>query len=286
MAHLHLLLATEVDEAVLLKHGPGRSSCVLGWDRRTDEVALGQCLRSKVEFLDLSPDGEYLAYGVNKHRYRVENSVYFAISRPPWLKALTFWGGDGQFGTNPSTGCFCRSDDGALCLLVFGEREPQWNELGVRTTTTRPSAWGGFLRGSLLFDRLQRDGWSATSEFEVVDQENAGDIAKWRDRRVHRALFRKSLLYGWALEQTHWVGLNSDSNRGVAFETFAIVSPSGCKSACKGWVSADWDAARERVVWTTDDRLFGARLGIDGLGEARLIYDASDIRFVARKAPY
>ena len=38
MARLLLLLAAEGDRALLIKYGPGRSSCTLGWDRRTDEL--------------------------------------------------------------------------------------------------------------------------------------------------------------------------------------------------------------------------------------------------------
>jgi hypothetical protein len=40
MAHLHALLAAESPAAVLIKRGPGRVSCTIGWDRRTDTFVL------------------------------------------------------------------------------------------------------------------------------------------------------------------------------------------------------------------------------------------------------
>lgn len=285
VAHLHLLLATENDRALLIKHGPGRGSCTLGWDRACDQVELGQCLRSRINFCDLSPDGEHLVYCVDKHRYQVEHSVYTVLSRAPWLKALSFWSGDGTFGAHPTTGRFCRNDEGVLGLLVgrnFGQR---WDEARVPLFTERPSAWRDFLQGSYWFDRLQRDGWIAETNFERVDRKTAEGIAAWHGS-VHRAVFAKPLLYGWWLEQTHWCGLNDDENRGISFETFALRPPDGTRLSCDGWTSADWDARRCRVVWTADNQLHAAALSAAGLAPAVLLYDARDVGFVARKAPY
>ena len=81
MAHLHLLLASESDAALLIKYGPGRATCTVGWDRSTDEFVAGQCLDARLQGADLSPDGKdtdgppfrgapHIGYGHACHRAR------------------------------------------------------------------------------------------------------------------------------------------------------------------------------------------------------------------------
>lgn len=268
----------------MIKHGPGRGSCILGWDRRDDRIELGQCLRTRVGSYDLSPDGEHFVYSVDKFHYKKEHSAYTAVSRAPWLKALAFWSGDGTWGTHPSTGLFFRDDDRVLRLYMGRPCGLRWNQLTLPVSTTRPSAWAGFMEG---FDRLQRDGWTAETELARVDRKSAAEIASWTgSSSIHRAVFRKVLCYGWALERTYWCGINRDDNRGISFETFALVSPANVKTSCADWTSADWDAPRQRIVWTADNQLFAAALDVRGASEPRLLYDARALGFVERKAPY
>lgn len=50
--------------------------------------------------------------------------------------------------------------------------------------------------------------------------------------------------------------------------------------------SADWDARRRRIVWTAKNKLFAGAIDGNGRAPAQLLYDAEDVRFVAREAPY
>lgn len=58
------------------------------WNMETDAIAPGQWLKGGVELCDVSPDGRYVAY-VAQTFHRSPPS-YFAVSRPPYLKALLF----------------------------------------------------------------------------------------------------------------------------------------------------------------------------------------------------
>jgi hypothetical protein len=59
MAHLTGFLATASSSAVLLKTGPGRRCCTIGWDRDEDTFELGQWLGHRICWMDLSRAGEF-----------------------------------------------------------------------------------------------------------------------------------------------------------------------------------------------------------------------------------
>jgi hypothetical protein len=63
-ARLHVLMASQVPKAVVIRRGPAKSVCTVGWDRRSDRFELGQWLRGRIyeRRADLSPDGRHLIY--------------------------------------------------------------------------------------------------------------------------------------------------------------------------------------------------------------------------------
>lgn len=45
-ARLHILLASEADYAVIIRRGPSKRVCTIGWDRTNDTFTVGQCSRA------------------------------------------------------------------------------------------------------------------------------------------------------------------------------------------------------------------------------------------------
>ncbi|MDB6116341.1 MAG: hypothetical protein JWO08_122, partial [Verrucomicrobiaceae bacterium] len=251
MAHTHLQLSNGSAAAILIKYGPGKVSSVIGWDRTNDTFVRTQCLKAKLELPDLSPDGQYFAYYVNTQTGR-EKSVRRVISRWPWLKALAFWS-TSSWIYGPGPGLFT----GAGNEMWAGEGvKAEWDKIGMKITSDLPVEWQSFVKGGLLFPQLQRDGWKPVAPWEICSTEEADGVANWLySMDVHRIIFQKQLPNNnnrWKLQLTHWCGINGDENRGISFDTFALVSPEGVMEKCEGWCSADYDAVKGRIVWTRD----------------------------------
>jgi len=101
-ARLHVLLARHSPLAVVIRRGPAKQVCTVGWNREDDSFELGQWLKGRIYEggCDLSPDGKYMIYFAMKG-----GETYTAVSRAPWLKAIEFysmsgtWEGGGLFLT-------------------------------------------------------------------------------------------------------------------------------------------------------------------------------------------
>ncbi len=288
MAHLHAILATDSPTAILIKRGPGRVSCTIGWDRRTDLFELGQWLKQRIDHdaADLSPDGQHFCYFVNTQRWGEEHSVYRVVSKAPWLKALAFWSTD-SWTKGPGVAMFFRDENGSVKLLAH-PHTPQWDHLGMEVVAEAPNRppWSTMMTGCYLWKRLQRDGWTASTGWTECPPEAAAGVAQWFEKNPLRIVFVKGSICGWSLYQFYWCGLNHDKNRGTTFETFALMSPAGEFINQPDWEWADFDALRNRLVWTAGCRLYCASITAEGLGTANLLLNTEGMRFEPRQAPY
>ncbi|RYD37951.1 MAG: hypothetical protein EOP86_02165 [Verrucomicrobiaceae bacterium] len=288
MAHLHLLLATNSPSAILIKSGsrkgPNRYSCTVGWDRRGDTFQLGQCLRYRLQFADLSPDGQYFSYYVDTKNPLREHPCYSGISRSPWLKALTFW------GRYPIQSLFLPdSSPGHPQICTFGERfKPDRNVLGVEMILDCPPEWKSFGREGIAIIQWLRDGWRLAAPWKRSSSAEVKEILGWpRTRGTYHMIFEKIPAYGWKLQMTHWHGnYTDDPDREPTFETFALVSPQNEVSRLPDWISADFDAPRDRVVWTAGNMLYAAPFKSTGLREAKMLWDGRELKFTPIEAPY
>src|SRR3954471_8954564 len=98
-ARLYVLVARAHRRAVIFRRGPTRLVRLLSWNLANDTIEPGQWFKGRIyeRRCDLSPDGELLAYFAATHRPPYHS--WTAISRPPWLTALTLWPkGDGWGG--------------------------------------------------------------------------------------------------------------------------------------------------------------------------------------------
>lgn len=292
MAHLHAILAADSPSAVLIKLGPRNQTRTIGWDRRTDQFTAGQCVRKRIDHrdIDLSPDGAYLIYYINDQSWDRDNHVYRAVSRAPWLKALVFWGsGPREFG--PGVGMFFKDEDGVTRIRAATLVTPEWDRLGIPVipyATDTPNWRAVADPETYFFTKLRRDGWTATTAWGPCSADEAAGEASWRHPRrpPHRIVFEKRLASGWTLRQICWCGSHSDMNRGIVWESFALVSSTGAVDRRPGWEWADFDAGRGRVVWTQDCVLHAAAVTSAGLDRARPLLDTRGMPFERLLAPY
>src|SRR5688572_16434106 len=105
-ARVHILLAQSTPYGVVIRRGPSKLVCTIGWNREDDTFTTGQWLKGRIyeRRCDLSPDGRHLIYFAMNGRWSSPSKgAWTAISRAPWLKALTFlpkgdcWNGGGLF---------------------------------------------------------------------------------------------------------------------------------------------------------------------------------------------
>jgi hypothetical protein len=108
-ARLHVLLASKAPVGVVFRRGPANAVCTVGWNRETDEFELGQWFQGRIyeRRADLSPDGRHLIYFARGgRRHQETKGSWTAISRAPWLHAITLygkgdcWQGGGLFTSN------------------------------------------------------------------------------------------------------------------------------------------------------------------------------------------
>jgi hypothetical protein len=100
---LYFLVARQAPLAVVFRRGPSRQVELLNWDLASDTLLAGQWLKGRIyeRRCDLSPDGGLLVYFAAK--YGTKLRTWTAISKPPWLTALSLWpkgdawGGGGLF---------------------------------------------------------------------------------------------------------------------------------------------------------------------------------------------
>jgi hypothetical protein len=267
-ARLHVLLARNGEDAVLIRRGPSKEVATIGWDRRRDTFFVGQWLRGRIyeRRADLSPDGRHLIYfAMNGHWGAESRGAWTAVSRAPFLKALVMlpkgdcWHGGGLFSGNGRYWL----NDGYGHDLLRDSREVQRDHDGQPTRS-----FGGECPG-VYYPRLLRDGWSLVSAAPEV------------------TVFERPLPYAWRLRKYAHSAVDHPEGAGCYWDTHALVDPSGAEHEpheSRSWGWADLDGSR--LVWARAGTLWAAALDGDGPGEPRALFDANGMTFERRQAPY
>lgn len=244
---LHVLLRPGSPRAVVIRRGPSRVHCTIGWDLATDRFTVGQWCRHKLypRRCDISPDGAWLVYFALNGRWSSEETrgAWTALSRAPYLKAVRMWPQGDTWGGG---GAFFQT----RAQLPSGHADA-WPSL---ETVGRA---GRLALGSLgaYPIRLARDGWS---------------------KRAGRGWF-KPANKTWSLRKVV---------RGEPHELHEIHRTDGSVVELPDWEWADIDAARKRVVWAEAGAIRAAPIKSDGPGKPRVLFDARPMTFEALAAPY
>ena len=104
---LFVIPASEASIAVILRRGPSDWYHIIEWDTRRDRFMHGAWIKGRIyeEKCDVSPNGRLFLYFVHQGTRggTTFTHAWTAVSRTPWLSALTLWpqgttyGGGGRF---------------------------------------------------------------------------------------------------------------------------------------------------------------------------------------------
>lgn len=271
-ARLHVLLARAAPVGLVIRRGPSKEVCVIGWDRECDEFHLGQWMKGRIyeRRCDLSPDGRHFIYfAMNGSRTRESTGgAWTAVSRAPYLKALTLlgkgdcWHGGGLFTANEVY--WLNNGYGHEILLDSTEvrRDPvERQDLGP----------GGECLG-VYYPRLLRDGWRHCAPDE------AGEST---DPKV----FEKDLSAGWTLRKVTHRQSQPPMGKSPYWDAHELRhAGAGTCVARPNWEWAEWD--RCRLVWAVGGQLWAGEMTSEGLRAERVLHDFNEMLFEAIAAPY
>lgn len=255
---LHVIPALGCDLALVLRRGPSSQVATLLWDRGSGDVTPGQWLKGRIHEhrTDLSPDGRHMiCFAGQDGRY------WTAISRAPWLTALTFlpqnhaWHGGGAFTPQGR-------------VFFNGARPPGRLPDGLRPAdrAAYPHGTDGFHMGALYPAMMEARGWS------IVAGARYGTVME------------KPAAFGWRLRLSFEAGA---ANRGMVSNRYVLArGTAGRGSEIDG---ADWEWAEpwgDGLQVARRGALWALPLGEDGPGEPELLHDFAPMRFEPRTAPY
>ncbi len=270
-ARIHVLLARDSQEAVVMRRGPSKQVCFIGWDRRTDTFKPTQWLKGRVyeRRSDLSPDGRFLIYFAMNGKWESEaKGAWTAISRNPWMKAIALfakgdcWHGGGLF-LDPRTYWL---NDGCGHQIVR-----QTSEVRALTTYIPEADYGGECPG-VYYLRLQRDGW------EIKD---INKIDHWNKTFV----FEKQIAKGWILRKLAHAQTDAPVGKGCYWDEHRLISRRGEILDHPDWEWADWD--QTRILWAVGGCIYACSIKSGSrLAEPQLLYDCNDLGFREVEAPY
>ena len=290
-ARLTFFMARDEPYSLILRRGPTRFVCSIGWDRRDDTFQLGQWFRGRIyeERCDLSPDGQHFVYFAAKHeQFNTSNrGTWTAISRTPYLKALCLWP---KGGTWEARSLFLNNRTISLSgyyndPLVHDDRFEavtlltEYYRKNPHETYTQP-------KGVTVVD-------SYLSYVREDEQDFLDDLKNWR--------------YGWRLDNegrnppvTHRVGKQVTKHwwllQGSCNSPYCLFAERGSKTIefPQGTTWADCDTFGDRskipqsvrIFYARKGQLFAATLSKDGLGEASTLYDFNGMAVEQIEAPY
>ena len=88
---LHLLIAKNSDNGIVIRRGPSKQVFIMAWDRSRNTFTVSQWLKGRLyeRRSDISPSGKYWIYFAMNGKWQSEvKGSWTAIARVPWLKAI------------------------------------------------------------------------------------------------------------------------------------------------------------------------------------------------------
>lgn len=270
-SRIHVLLARESKDGVVIRRGPSKQVGFIHWNRRSDTFEPTQWLKGRVyeRRSDLSPNGRYLIYFAMNGKWDSETQgSWTAISRSPWMKAIALfakgdcWHGGGLFIDDRTYWL----NDGCGHKILR-----QTHEVQPDRSFQPPQYYGGECPG-VYYIRLQRDGWM------LADPKEQGG---WN----RTLMFEKSLPKGWILRKLAHAQVDSPQGKGCYWDEHILINKGGELRNYPDWEWADWD--ENRIVWASKGCLYSCSIKTGfQLGQPKLLYDFNEIRFQEITAPY
>lgn len=269
-ARLHLLIARNSDVGIVIRRGPSKQVCILGWNRSNNTFAVSQWLKGRIyeRRSDISPSGKYWIYFAMNGKWNLEaKGAWTAIAKVPWLKAITLlpkgdcWNGGGLFLNDKNywvNGYYYHDS-------LFTS-----NEIVHHKSYQPKNQYGGECL-NVYYNRLQRDGWNLICR----------DGEKWHSRTI----FEKRLLHGWKISKICHEQLNRPLGKGCYWDEHELHNENGDILRQPGWEWADW--VDNAIFFAESGCLYSITITAQGnLNEALLIHDFNGYKFENRQAPY
>jgi hypothetical protein len=286
---LHVLLARQSPTAVIIRRGPSKQVCTIGWNRRRNDFRVGQWLKGRIyeRRSDLSPDGRHLIYFAMNGRWKSETGgAWTAISRAPFLKAIGLWGkGDCWHGG----GLFIDSQRYWLNDR-FGHRELRAPDRLKRIPGYPFQHYFGGECPGVYYLRLLRDGWKFVERRTGSIPEYVPDPAGKPTRfpipiPPHVDVFEKEAGHGWLLWKLAHNISDRGEGKGCDYDEHALVRRSS--GEILSFPTWEWaDCGSDRLMWAERGKLHTARLESKGLTAVKELLDCNSMEFEPLVAPY
>ncbi|MGK7947041.1 MAG: hypothetical protein AB4058_21490 [Microcystaceae cyanobacterium] len=270
-ARLHVLIARHSDKAIIIRRGPSKQTCIIGWDRTSNSYEVSQWLKGRIyeRRSDISPYGQYWIYFALNGKWTSDvRGSWTAIARTPWLKAITLWAkGDAWYGG----GLFLDDQTYWLNSGLMDELRFDNSQLKRHETYQPPNYYGGECC-HVYYNRLQREGWELVERFKK---------RKWNSETI----FEKKLSHHWTLQKLCHEQVGSPVGKGCYWDEHLVYNQEGKLLVMPNWEWAEW----------LDDSIYYAEKGClyqvglkssDELGDSQLLHDFNDYQFEYRQAPY
>ena len=282
---LYSILAREAPVAVVFRRGPSKRILLVLWHTDTDHFYEGQWLKGRIyeRRCDLSPSGKRLIYFAAN--YQQPYFSWTAISRPPFLTALTLWPkGDGWGGG----GLFAKENE----ILLNHRAEEMRLAKGFvlpRRINVKPFGDGaGWGEDSPIMDiRLSRDGWRRIQEGKAIEHSIGASV--WMEFSPAEVWARPHPLAAARYElQMRIQGLHQREGPWYITEHSVVDQINSSTIALGRTDWADWCRSGD-LLFAKEGKLFRLGYSADGallgLGSASLLIDLTDRTFKEVESP-
>lgn len=274
-ARVHVIVARNAPYAVVIRRGPSKQVCTIGWNLKTDEFTLGQWLKGRIyeRRCDLSPDGQHFIYFAMNGIWESETrGSWTAISRSPFLKAVGLWGNGSTFNGG---GLFVSNREYWI-NQNFMDREIRVPSKLRRVDGPSVQTVSSCECPGVYYLQLMRDGWGVN--------ENLGPRDQWF-RRAQVAVFDKPADDYWVLRKFARIKKGNSEGKGTYFDEHELEeSSTGTKIDAQDW---EWaDVVRGRLLWSTRGAIYSGRLTKEGIKDETMLEDFNSMQFGPVVAPY
>ncbi|MDO3383763.1 hypothetical protein [Gilvimarinus algae] len=270
-ARLHVLISRDSEQAIIIRRGPSKATCILLWNRKRNTFKVSQWLKGRIyeRRSDISPSGDHWIYFAMNGKWGSEaKGAWTAVARTPWLKAISLyakgdcWNGGGLFLND---GSFWLNGD------CFHEVLFTSNEVTKVDQHSPKGRYGGECP-SVYYNRLQRDGWTLTDLGQKASLDS-------------ETIFEKSLDQHWVLRKICHEQVGSAKGKGCYWDEHVLNSGNGGMFSKPNWEWAEW--VDGSIVYAESGCLYRVVI-IDPnqFGEPKLLHDFNEYEFEDVEAPY
>ena len=267
-ARIHVLLAKDSPQALVIRRGPSKQTAIIGWNRKDDSFRVGQWIKGKVYHYrsDISPNGRYWIYFTMSRKA----DTWTAVATVPYFKAIDFyekndaWYGGGLFVSDK---VYWLNDDERI---FKGQQVRKESSFIVENNTSNPYNLSSECAG-IYSTRLLRDGWVKIGEHESG---RAGFIR-----------FSKKVNAHWSLVKIFHGTIDHPVGKGVYYEEHELVDFKTGRVFCfPDWEWADVES--KRILWAEKGKIMAGRVTAKGLEGIKELYDTNPLKFMEIVAPY